>query len=78
MIHIKKFLKGRTGMVFISIILGLGLSTVFKVSCDSNNCVVIYKSPDFKDKKIIKYNKKCYEANEHMETCDDKKQIIDM
>uniref|UniRef100_A0A6C0JLY0 Uncharacterized protein n=1 Tax=viral metagenome TaxID=1070528 RepID=A0A6C0JLY0_9ZZZZ len=76
--HLKKFLKGRTGKIFISIILGLGLSTIFKVSCDSNNCVVIQKSPDFKDKKIIKYNKKCYEPIENMETCNEKKKIINV
>ena len=78
MIHIKKFLKGKTGKVFISILLGLGLSTIFKVSCDSNNCVIIHKAPDFTDKKIIKYNKKCYEANENIETCDLKKKIINV
>ena len=77
MINIKKFIGSRTGVIVLSIILGLGLSCAFKISCDSANCT-IFKGPDFKEKKIIKYNNKCYEANEEMEPCNEKMKIINV
>jgi len=75
MLKIKKFLESKTGIVIFSIVLGLGLSSVFKACCDSGNCIV-YKAPDFSEKKIVKYNKKCYEANEQIQTCDANKKIV--
>jgi hypothetical protein len=75
MLKIKKMLETRTGIVIFSIVLGLGLSSVFKSCCDSGNCIV-YKAPDFSKTKIIKYNNKCYEANEQIQTCDTNKKIV--
>ena len=72
----KKFIGSETGVFVLSIILGLGLACIFKMSCDSQNCIV-YRAPDYSEKKIIKYNDKCYEPNEHMETCDSNKKIIE-
>lgn len=73
---IKQFIGSKPGVFMLSIVLGLGLACIFKMSCDGNNCM-IYKAPDYSEKKIIKYNNKCYEPNEHMETCDTTKQIIE-
>ena len=75
MLKIKKMLESKTGIIIFSIVLGLGLSTIFKGCCDSKNCIV-YKGPDFEGKKIIKYNGKCYEANEQIHTCDTNKKIV--
>lgn len=72
----KKFLESKSGVVMLSIVLGLGLACVFKMSCDSQNCIV-YKAPDYSEKKIIKYNDKCYQPTEHMETCDSSKELIE-
>lgn len=77
MFNIRKFLASRTGVIIVSILLGLGLSTLFKMSCDSRSCIV-YQAPSFDKKKIIRYNKKCYEPKEHMETCNPEKQIVDV
>ena len=73
---IKQFIGSKPGVFMLSVILGLGLAFIFKMSCDSNNCMV-YKAADYSEKKIIKYNNKCYEPNKHMETCDTTKQIIE-
>jgi len=73
---IKNFLESKSGVFLLSVILGLGLACIFKMSCDSESCLV-YKAPDYSEKKIIKYNDKCYEAHEHMETCDANKEIIE-
>lgn len=75
--QIKKFLTSDSGVFLLSVILGLGLACVFKMSCDSKNCLV-YKAPDYSEKRVIKYNGKCYEPNEHMETCDTTKKIIEI
>ncbi len=76
MLKIKKFLTSKSGTLILSVILGLGLATIFKMSCDSKSCLV-YKAPDYNDKKIIKYNDKCYDPTENMESCDTNKQIIE-
>ena len=57
MLKIKKFLNSKSGTFVLSVILGLGLATVFKMSCDSKSCLV-YKAPEYSDKKVIKYNNK--------------------
>ena len=75
MLKIKKMLESETGIIIFSIILGLGLSTIFKSCCDSKNCFV-YKGPDFSTKKIIKYNGKCYEPDDKIQTCDSNKKIV--
>jgi hypothetical protein len=73
---INKLIKSETGVFILSAVLGLGLACIFKMSCDSHNCIV-YKAPDYQEKKIIRYNDKCYEPHEHMQTCDATKQIIE-
>jgi len=70
------FFKSKAGTYLLSIILGLGLACIFKMSCDSKNCIV-YKAPEKDDKKIIRYNGSCYESSEHAVTCDPNKTTID-
>jgi hypothetical protein len=76
MVNFKKFIGSRSGNVVMSIILGLGLASIFKMSCDHRSCI-IYNSPDFSEKKIMKYNDKCFKPTEQMEKCDSNKIIID-
>ncbi len=77
MSKIKKILNSKSSSVILSIILGLGLASIFKMSCDSRSCLV-YQGADLQDVNIIKYNEKCYEATEKIETCDQSKRIIDV
>jgi hypothetical protein len=77
MFKIKKFLDSRTGIILVSILLGLGLSTLLKMSCDNRSCIV-YQAPTFDKKKIIRYNKKCYEPKAQVETCSKEKTIVDV
>ncbi len=72
---IKKFVTSKSGVTLLSIILGLGLASIFKMSCDNRSCIV-YEAPDFSDKKIMKYNDKCYEPKEKIEKCDPSKKTI--
>ena len=77
MVNIKKFLGSKTGIIVFSIILGLGFSCMFKFTCDTADCI-IYKAPDLKEKKIMKYNNNCYEMSENIVTCDTNKKIINV
>tara|TARA_B100000035_G_C20717054_1_gene429577 strand:+ start:303 stop:536 length:234 start_codon:yes stop_codon:yes gene_type:complete len=77
MIKIDEFFKTKTGMNMLSILLGLGIAGMFKMSCDNRSCLV-YKAGDLSDNNIFKYNNKCYKATEQMETCDKKRHIIDV
>jgi len=47
---IDEFLKTRTGVILLSIIWGLGLSALFKKSCDGPACrVITYRGPPLSD-----------------------------
>ena len=72
MLQIEKFFKSETGIKLFSVMLGLGVAGLFKMSCDSRSCIV-FKGPEFNDdNKIIKYNDKCYSVKEKMIDCKDK------
>jgi len=75
MFNILKFFKSKIGMKLLSILLGLGLASIFKMSCDNRSCLV-FKAAELHDNNIIKHGEKCYKANEKIETCNKKKEII--
>lgn len=75
MFNILKFFKSQLGMQILSILLGLGLAGLFKMSCDSRSCLV-FKAVDLKNNNVIKYGDKCYEATEKIESCNAEKKII--
>jgi len=43
--HLEKFINSKTGKVLVSIILGLGLASLFRMSCKGKNCVIMYAPP---------------------------------
>ena len=72
MLQLEKFFKLETGVKLFSIMLGLGVAGLFKMSCDSRSCLV-FKGPEFNDdNKVVKYNNKCYSVQEKMIDCKDK------
>ena len=77
MLTLKKVISSTNGKKLISIILGLGLASIFKMSCDSRSCLV-YKGSDMSEDNIIKYNGKCYETSEKIEKCVPKKKKIEV
>ena len=62
----------------ISIILGLGLATLFRKVCNDRDCIV-FKAPNIQkiQNQIFKFDNKCYTFNENIEKCDNTKKIID-
>ena len=72
MLKIEKLFQSKGGIKIFSIILGLGIAGLFKMSCDSRSCIV-YKAPEFNDdNKVVKYNDKCYKVTENIIDCKDK------
>jgi hypothetical protein len=54
--------KTRQGIIFISIIWGLGLSCLFRQVCKGRNCIVIKApNPNKIKEKVFKYDKNCYQ-----------------
>ena len=47
--------------IFVSIILGFGLATMFRKVCNNRNCI-IYHGPEIDEieRNIYKYQNKCY------------------
>jgi hypothetical protein len=73
----KKFLHTPYGKIIISIILGFGLSTLFRKSCKNKKCIE-FKSPPL-DKIIdqtYKYDSKCYTFTPHNVKCSPVKKTV--
>jgi hypothetical protein len=77
MLNLSKFIENPTGRIVMSIILGFGLSSLFKMSCKDKNCI-IYKSPDLINIKgnIYSFNGECYKYSPKEVKCDKTKRII--
>lgn len=74
---VKRLLYGKFSKYGLSIVLGLGLATLFRKACDSKNCLVFKAPPmDKIDKQVFKYNEKCYTFNKSMQSCDKNKKIV--
>jgi hypothetical protein len=77
--HLKRLLTTSLGKFFISILLGLGLATLFRKVCKDKNCID-FKGPILGDidGKIYKHGEKCYEYTSASVPCDKEKQIVDV
>jgi hypothetical protein len=75
--YLAKFFHSETGKHMLSIILGLGLASLFRTVCKEKNCI-IFKAPplaDIKD-KVFKQNGKCYKYTPVSTKCDASKKIV--
>ena len=75
--ELKKIINSRQGKIIISIILGLGLATMFKRVCKGKKCVIFEKAADDEiDDKVFKYDKKCYKFKLENTLCNKNKKIV--
>lgn len=77
--NFNRLLNTKLGVFFISIILGLGLATLFRKVCNDKSCI-IFNGPiisDFED-KIYEYDNNCYKYSLKQAKCDPNKQIVDI
>ena len=77
MISFIKIIESKSGKMFISILLGLGLATLFRKVCHERNCFV-FKHPDINDinKTTYKYDNKCFVFKEKAVKCNSNKKIV--
>ena len=75
--YLNKFFENKTGKYMLSIILGIGIASLFRRVCKEKNCIVFQAPPldDIKD-KVFKYENKCYKYNPVLVKCDPQKKII--
>ena len=77
MVYIKRLLHSKFGKVVISILLGLGLATLFRKVCNDRNCL-LFKGPNLSNirGKTFKYNDKCYKYKKVNTACNNSKKIV--
>ena len=76
--NFKRLLHSKFGKVIISILLGLGLATLFRKVCTGRDCM-LFKAPEIEKikNKTFKYNDKCYKYVENAETCNKNKKVVE-
>lgn len=76
--NIKTFIYSPNSKYILAIVLGFGLSTLFRKACNNRNCLMFKgaKNEDIHN-KIFKYNDKCYKYKTTASSCDTNKKIID-
>jgi hypothetical protein len=78
--NLQRLLNTKLGRVFISVLLGIGLATLFQRTCSDKNCI-IFNGPIIKDfdDKIYKYEGKCYKYAASSSKCDNNtKKVLDI
>ena len=75
--NLRRLIYSEVGRYIISILLGLGLATLFRKVCNERNCIV-FKGPALNKVKgqVFKFNDRCYQFQEKIENCDDTKKIV--
>jgi len=70
MSNISRGLHTETGKIGVSIILGLGLASLFRKACAGRNCMV-FRPPSFEEVKQNTYlhDNKCYRFRETSTKC---------
>ena len=76
--YIRRLITGNFGRTLISILLGLGLATLFRKVCNDRNCLV-FKAPEIKkiENQIFEFDDKCYKFKKKATKCDSNKKIVD-
>jgi len=75
--NLKRLIYSDVGRIVISIILGLGLATLFRKVCKERDCLVFHAPKLDKIKnQVFKFKDKCYKFEEEIEKCDDNKKIV--
>tara|TARA_A100001035_G_C27762756_1_gene492099 strand:- start:263 stop:505 length:243 start_codon:yes stop_codon:yes gene_type:complete len=74
---IKQIINSKEGKYIISIIIGLGLATMFRQVCNEKTCIE-FKAIGEKEinDKVFKNDNKCYKYKLKSTNCNDKKKQI--
>ena len=76
--NIRRLLYSIPGKFLVSIILGLGLATLFRKVCRDRKCLVFRAASLSKIKnQVFKFGDKCYTFTEGAEKCDSNKKTVE-
>ena len=77
MIQFHRLLESSLGKILISILLGLGLASIFRKVCTDKNCIQ-FKGPVLSEinGKIHQYGDQCYKYDMVHTSCDANKKIV--
>jgi hypothetical protein len=77
--NLKRLLNTPMGVFLISVLLGLGLATLFYKACDGKQCIN-FNGPliDEVDGKTYKFGEECYKYTIQSAPCDSTKQVIEL
>ena len=75
----KRMLNTYLGQFLMSVILGLGLATMFRRVCDSKNCI-LFNGPVISeiDGKIYKFDEYCYKYELNAVKCNSAKKTVEI
>jgi len=72
MANLGKFVYTKTGKIIMSIILGLGLASLFRKVCKNYNCIQLYAAPLKQiEGKIFQVGNKCVKYSYKTAKCED-------
>jgi len=78
-INFGKFVHSQTGKYVMSVLIGLGLASLFRSVCKGKNCVLFYAPPleELKGKIYKNGSDKCVRFNAIVTKCDSKKKTVE-
>ena len=73
-----KFVHTKTGKYMMSILLGFGLASLFRIVCKDKNCILFRAPPleEIKD-KIYGQDNKCYKYTVNPSKCNAQKKVVE-
>lgn len=65
------FLLSKKGRIIVSVILGLGLASIFRKACNDRTCMTFYAPPPSSiNEKVYKFDGKCYKFVPKAKPCE--------
>ena len=74
--HLAKFVHTKTGRYVMSVLLGIGLASLFRVVCKDKNCIILKAKNSIDSNDVYQFNKKCYKFNSVSTSCDKSKKNV--
>jgi hypothetical protein len=75
--NLHRLLNSESGKIIISVVLGIGLATLFRKVCTDKNCITFH-GPVISEDDIYKHDEKCQKYALQSSKCDPTKKIIDI
>ena len=76
-VNIKRILYSPYSAVILSFLIGFGIASLFRKSCNKKNCLkFVAPTPQKVNNQIYKFDNNCYKFTPHSSTCSKSKTIL--